>query len=106
MKVSRGISWADERIVDTFAAVNAPAMPQGVVDFTAGWGDSVSMGITSYARENLGSTSHVNKCAFGYSAGEGVGILNSFAIGGNGWSKKSLEWKLRNHKSSCIVRSI
>lgn len=84
MKVSRGISWVDERIVDTFAAANAPAIPQGVVDFTAGWGDGVSMGLTKKVRSISGTNGEVDCATPIYEFGNGLGKLHGYTLGGVG----------------------
>jgi len=44
-------------------------LPQGLVDFSAGLGDSISFGLTGYARSGLG-IGGVNKCSGFYRSGE------------------------------------
>ncbi|WP_246432211.1 RHS repeat-associated core domain-containing protein [Xanthomonas theicola] len=59
---------------------------QGVVDFAAGFGDTISFGATDWVRDQMGTNDAVNKCSGGYSAGEWSGIAYGFAAGGaTGW---------------------
>lgn len=61
-------------------------LPQGLVDFSAGFGDTISFGLTDWVRDQMGTNSAVNKCSGGYSAGEWAGIGYGFAAGGAaGW---------------------
>ena len=76
MKVSRGISWVDERIVDGLAAANARSLPQNVVDFTAGWGDGASMGIAKKVRSINGTNGEVNCFSSNYNIGSFAGGVN------------------------------
>jgi hypothetical protein len=55
-------------------------LPQGMVDFSAGWGDMLSFGITSQIRNGLDIGS-VNSCSLAYMGGEAFGFLNGFAWG-------------------------
>ncbi len=59
---------------------------QGTVDFTAGFGDTVSFGVTNWVRDKMEINSVVNKCSGAYSAGEWGGIAYGFVAGGiSGW---------------------
>jgi hypothetical protein len=42
---------------------------QGLVDYTAGFGDAASLGATSLIRNAMGTNDAVNKCSKAYSAG-------------------------------------
>ena len=59
-----------------------PSLPQGLVDFTAGMGDSISFGLTDLIREANGSNGAVNKCSGYYTAGGWAGFAVSLFTGG------------------------
>jgi hypothetical protein len=54
-----------------------PTLPQSVVDFGAGWGDAVSLGLTSWYRDAAGTNAVVNSDSGAYYVGMGVGVVNS-----------------------------
>lgn len=56
-------------------------LPQGFVDTTAAFGDTLSFGITDEIRELLGTNNTVNKCSDAYNYGEWGGIAYSLAFG-------------------------
>jgi RHS repeat-associated protein len=58
-----------------------PQVPQGVVDFSAGWGDMLSFGITNQIRTLMGTNGSVNKCSGAYMGGEAFGFVNGLALG-------------------------
>ena len=61
-------------------------IPQPAVDFSAGFGDTISFGVTYWARDQMGTNGAVDECSGGYSAGEWAGIGFGFAAGGAaGW---------------------
>jgi RHS repeat-associated protein len=49
-------------------------LPQGFGDFWAGFGDTLSFGITNSIRGQLGTNGAVDKCSGAYSGGEWAGI--------------------------------
>ena len=49
-------------------------MPQGLVDFSAGFGDALSFGITYEIRELMETNDNVNTCSGSYGAGVGAGV--------------------------------
>jgi len=51
------------------------------VDFSAGWGDMVSFGITNQIRNVMGANDVVNRCSGAYKGGEAFGFANTLAIG-------------------------
>jgi hypothetical protein len=55
---------------------------QNTVDFSAGFGDTISFGVTDKIRDLLDTNGVVNKCSGAYSGGEYVGIVYGFAAGG------------------------
>ena len=57
-------------------------LPPGVVDFFAGWGDTVSGGITNQIRNVMGTNKVVNKCSASYTGGKVFGFVNTTLIGG------------------------
>jgi RHS repeat-associated protein len=61
-------------------------IPQSVVDYSAGFGDTISFGFTDWVRDRMDTNSSVNKCSSAYSAGEWTGVGYGFAAGGAaGW---------------------
>ncbi|PPT28954.1 type IV secretion protein Rhs [Xanthomonas arboricola] len=63
-----------------------PNIPQPIVDFSAGMGDTVSFNATNVIRDWAGTNDQVDKCSTSYSAGEVAGIANSIVLGGAaGW---------------------
>ena len=61
-------------------------LPQGVVDFSAGFGDTLSFGATDWLRDRMGTNGAVDKCSGAYSAGELAGVGYDIAQGGAiGW---------------------
>jgi RHS repeat-associated protein len=72
--------------VDPYGLFDLPSVPQPVVDFSAGMGDTLSFGVTNWARNRMGTNDMVNQCSTSYSAGEWTGIATSTVIGGAaGW---------------------
>lgn len=76
---------------------NMPSLPQGLVDFGAGMGDSASLGMTKFVRRLLDIGS-VNNCSGSYLAGELTDLgMNVVSLGGSiylkslvkGWTKNS-----------------
>jgi len=55
-----------------------------ITNFSAGWGDGLSFGLTDWAREKMGNNDSVNKCSSSYTAGEWTGFANGSALGGAG----------------------
>ncbi|WP_198289826.1 RHS repeat domain-containing protein [Teredinibacter turnerae] len=58
-----------------------PSLPDGVVNFAAGWGDSLSFGLTSLARDGLGIDGGVDPTTGEYLGGVGFGVVNGLAVG-------------------------
>ena len=67
-----------------------PSIPQGVVDFTSGFGDVVSFGGTKALREFMGTNSAVNFDSGYYTLGEFSGVLHSASIAGMGTMAKAI----------------
>lgn len=59
-----------------------PTVPQGVVDFAAGFGDTLSFGLTNMLRDAMGTNGNVNQCSASYTGGVVAGAALSVAIGG------------------------
>ncbi|MBK7144402.1 MAG: RHS repeat-associated core domain-containing protein [Xanthomonadales bacterium] len=58
-----------------------PSAPQPLVDFAAGWGDTMSMGLTEYIRERNGIDGGVDIMSGAYDNGGYFGVANSLAMG-------------------------
>ena len=54
---------------------------QNLSDFSAGFGDTLTFGITRWIRKQLGSDDIVNKCSDWYKGGEWTGVAYSIATG-------------------------
>ena len=65
-----------------FGWADMPTLPQGLVDYSAGFGDTLSFGLTNWARNQMGNNGAVNKCSGYYSAGEWSGIALDVGMGG------------------------
>jgi RHS repeat-associated protein len=57
-------------------------LPQGIVDYSAGLGDTLSFNLTSYIRDKMGTNGVVNKCSKAYTGGQVSGVVLATAIGG------------------------
>lgn len=57
-------------------------LPQGLVDYSAGFGDALSLGLTNWTRNQMDINGAVNKCSGYYAAGEWSGVALGVAIGG------------------------
>jgi uncharacterized protein RhaS with RHS repeats len=53
-------------------------------NLAAGLGDELSIGLTRYIRELLGSNGVIDQCSFSYSAGSWVGFFHGLAMTGAG----------------------
>ena len=62
-------------------------LPDWLVDSSAGFGDTISNGLTDWARDLLGTNGVVNKCSSSYGAGEWAGIAYQTARSGIGGLK-------------------
>jgi RHS repeat-associated protein len=61
-------------------------LPPWVVDYSAGFGDTLSFGLTNYIRNQEGTNGVVDKCSGAYTAGQISGIGVATALGGAaGW---------------------
>ncbi len=58
-----------------------PSLPQGLVDFTAGWGDTLSFGLTSNIRDHWSIDGGVDESSVNYYGGMAFGVANSMAVG-------------------------
>jgi hypothetical protein len=59
-----------------------PDVPPEVADFSAGFGDTLSLGFTNWARSQLGTNGFVNKCSGSYGGGQAAGAALDVALGG------------------------
>lgn len=65
-----------------FGRADMPTLPQGMVDFSAGFGDVMSFGATDWLRGRTGWNDTVDKCSGAYSGGELTGVGVGLAMGG------------------------
>ena len=65
-----------------FSVADLPTLPQSVVDFSAGFGDSLSFGATAGFRNLAGIDGGVDKCSSAYNAGEYTQIGIELALTG------------------------
>lgn len=65
-----------------FGWKDMPLIPQGIVDFTSGFGDTISIGATDWIRDQLNTNGVVNQCSGDYRGGEWAGIAYGFVAGG------------------------
>jgi RHS repeat-associated protein len=83
-----------------------PSLPQGLVDFVAGWGDTLSFGITRGVRSLLGDGS-VNYCSGWYAGGEAAGVLHSLIFGGAHLGRNAMmQMGRRGNLASRVARGI
>ncbi|UQP96026.1 RHS repeat-associated core domain-containing protein [Xanthomonas arboricola pv. pruni] len=66
--------------IDPLGLFELPSIPQPVVDATAGFGDSLSFGLTNYIRDQWGTNGAVDKCSSFYSGGQVTGTVYSLAV--------------------------
>ena len=69
-------------LTDPYGLFDWPLLPQGVVDYSAGLGDTLSFGITNQIRNATGINDVVGKCSDAYTAGEVSGVVVDTLIGG------------------------
>ncbi len=79
-----GLDFMDPVFGVIYRATGGRSLPQGVVDFAAGWGDELSFGLTNRVRDLMDTNGAVNKCSGSYKAGEAFGVANGIALG---WAK-------------------
>ncbi len=72
-----GLFGMDDVYGFVYNATGGWSPSQGWVDYTAGFGDAVSLNITSLIRDQMGTNDAVNKCSTAYRAGG----WTSFALG-------------------------
>jgi RHS repeat-associated protein len=69
-----GSGWS---VLDYVPSIDLPSLPQGLVDFSAGLGDALLLGLGNPARDLLGINASVNTTSGEYQAGS----WTSFALG-------------------------
>ncbi len=59
-------------------------LPDELVDFSAGMGDTLSLGLTDWIRDEMGTNGGVNKCSGSYGAGQwaGAGVAAATGVAG------------------------
>ncbi|OZB75628.1 MAG: hypothetical protein B7X29_10195, partial [Halothiobacillus sp. 13-55-115] len=63
--------------------------PQGLVDFSAGFGDTVSFGATDWVRDQMGVNDAVDKCSGAYTSGTYAGYGWGAGLGGAGLARSA-----------------
>jgi len=58
-----------------------PSLPQWMVDASAGFGDTLSFGITNKIRDAMGTNGVVDKNSTAYGVGEAAGVAHALATG-------------------------
>jgi len=71
-------------------------LPQGLVDFSAGFGDTLSFGLTNKIRDWMGINDVVDQCSGWYTAGEVSGVAVGLAFGGGTAGKNIAANGLKN----------
>jgi hypothetical protein len=66
---------------DPYGLFELPSLPQGVVDFSSGMGDTLLFGQGQRLRDVLGVDGGVDQCSDAYDNGEWAGIAGSLATG-------------------------
>ena len=73
--------------VDPFGLYSFDIFVQDASNFSAGFGDTISFGLTNQIRDWMDINSGVNKCSLTYNVAEWIGIGYGFVAGGAaGWS--------------------
>ena len=71
--------WTDP--YGLFSTADLPALPQGLVDAAAGFGDGLSGGLTSSLRGSLGIDGGINECSDYYQNANTTGAVGSLGLG-------------------------
>lgn len=74
-------------LVDPLGLYSSDEFLQDFVNYSAGFGDALTFGLTDWVREELGSNGVVDKCSGLYNAGETTGIVLPFLTGIGGGIK-------------------
>lgn len=72
--------------------------PKGMVDASAGFGDTLSFNLTNRIRSGMGTNGVVNKCSGAYRGGELAVVGLGLAMGGAGLARGGLRFELGNWK--------
>jgi RHS repeat-associated protein len=75
-----------------------PSLPGWVVNYSAGFGDTLSFGVTDWARDQMGTNAVVDRCSTAYSSGKWSGAGLGLAMGGAGLVRGGLRFELGNWK--------
>jgi uncharacterized protein RhaS with RHS repeats len=69
-------------LIDPYGLWDWPSLPQGVVNASAGFGDTLSFGLTNKVRNAMGTNGVVNKCSNAYTAGQVAAVALDVGLGG------------------------
>jgi hypothetical protein len=50
-------------LIDPYGLYDWPSLPQGVIDYSAGFGDTLSFGFSNAIRNGTGTNGVVDKCS-------------------------------------------
>ncbi|WP_190278987.1 RHS repeat-associated core domain-containing protein [Dokdonella koreensis] len=87
--IEKRMSVAASYDFDSAMAIEPPSPPEGLVNASAGLGDSLTLGLTDYIRELLGSNDVVDKTSDAYGNGVWAGVAVG-AAGGIGVFKNAV----------------
>ncbi|WP_267117137.1 hypothetical protein [Xanthomonas sacchari] len=74
---------------DPLGLFDLPSIPQPVVDAVAGFGDSLSFGLTNYIRDQWDINGAVEKCSGYYSGGQVAGTVLAMPLSRLGYVAKA-----------------
>jgi hypothetical protein len=75
-------------LVDPYGLISwGDPLPQALVDGVAGFGDGLSLGLTSVARQLAGIDGAVDTCSGTYKSGLVAGVVYSAALNGAGYAR-------------------
>jgi RHS repeat-associated protein len=69
-------------LIDPYGLYSWMEFGYDAADVAAGFGDTISFGLTDWVRDKMGTNNVVNKCSSMYDFGEWFGIAYGFAAGG------------------------
>jgi hypothetical protein len=81
-----------------FGMEDLPLIPPSVANFSAGFGDVLSFGTTSLARDLFGGNEVINRCSSAYSGGTLTGTAWGVAMSGMGIARGGFRFEMGNWK--------
>lgn len=83
--------------IDPYGLYSMDEFLQDSVNYSAGFGDTISFGLTDWVRDQMGTNSAVDKCSGAYTAGEVSGYAWEIGMGAAG-SGRALGWSVNFDK--------